>query len=255
MLKLFTGVLKLFSGKSKNKKSSPEKVDLYTIEDLEKEYKEGNFKLRRKLNELHVLGKSDVSILFIDDGGFNITPLNQLGYRDTEVIYDFTSMESLKKYDIIFCDISNVATKIYPIGQGAQLASRIKKEYPNKMIVIFSAQNQKPSFSKYYDDVDCVIDKTVNYDTFSDIIDQYIDSQNNPVKYWKRLKKQMVKQEINSLQIAKMEHYYVKSILEGNNYFKNYTKDSDGICFENVLQFADLIIGMLDLYLRIFWGV
>ena len=201
------------------KKKKPDVLDdviTYTIDDLRKEKHNNNLK-----SNLKILNKSEVSVLIIDDNGYDIEPLKQLGYRDVEISYDFEEMIKLKKYNIIFCDINEVASKIYPTGQGAQLASKIKKEYPEKMVIIFSAQSQKLSFSKYYNSVDKVIDKLADYETISEIIDEYIETQNDPIKYWEAMKKQMLKQNISTLQIAKMEHYYVKSFLQKNNCLKN----------------------------------
>ena len=175
----------------------------------------------------------------------------QLGYRDVEISYDFEEMIKLKKYNIIFCDINEVASKIYPIGQGAQLASKIKKEYPEKMVIIFSAQSQKLSFSKYYNSVDKVIDKLADYETISEIIDEYIETQNDPIKYWEAMKKQMLKQNISTLQIAKMEHYYVKSFLQKNNCLKEYISCISSNELGTILSFAQIIISSIDLFLKI----
>lgn len=142
-------------------------------------------------------------------------------------------------------------SKIYPIGQGAQLASKIKKEYPEKMVIIFSAQSQKLSFSKYYNSVDKVIDKLADYETISEIIDEYIETQNDPIKYWEAMKKQMLKQNISTLQIAKMEHYYVKSFLQKNNCLKEYISCISSNELGTILSFAQIIISSIDLFLKI----
>lgn len=231
----------------KKKKSNVlDDVITYTIDDLKKEKHNNNLK-----SDLKILNKSEVSVLIIDDNGYDIEPLKQLGYRDVEISYDFEEMIKLKKYNIIFCDINEVASKIYPIGQGAQLASKIKKEYPEKMVIIFSAQSQKLSFSKYYNSVDKVIDKLADYETISEIIDEYIETQNDPIKYWEAMKKQMLKQNISTLQIAKMEHYYVKSFLQKNNCLKEYISYISSNELGTILSFAQIIISSIDLFLKI----
>ena len=231
----------------KKKKSNVlDDVITYTIDDLKKEKHNNNLK-----SDLKISNKSEVSVLIIDDNGYDIEPLKQLGYRDVEISYDFEEMIKLKKYNIIFCDINEVASKIYPIGQGAQLASKIKKEYPEKMVIIFSAQSQKLSFSKYYNSVDKVIDKLADYETISEIIDEYIETQNDPIKYWEAMKKQMLKQNISTLQIAKMEHYYVKSFLQKNNCLKEYISCISSNELGTILSFAQIIISSIDLFLKI----
>ncbi len=218
---------------------------VYTIDDLKKAQHSKSLKVNNNL-----LNKSEVSVLIIDDSGYDVEPLKQLGYRDVETNYDFEDMYKLKKYNIIFCDINEVATKIYPIGQGAQLASKIKSEYPDKMVIIFSAQSQKPSFSKYYSSVDKVIDKLADYETISEIIDEYIETKNDPIKYWEVLKRQMLSKDISTFQIAKMEHYYVKSLIEQSNYLKEYIQKKPDNELSTVLNFINTIISAVDLFLR-----
>lgn len=91
----------------KKKKSNVlDDVITYTIDDLKKEKHNNNLK-----SNLKILNKSEVSVLIIDDNGYDIEPLKQLGYRDVEISYDFEEMIKLKKYNIIFCDINEVPQK------------------------------------------------------------------------------------------------------------------------------------------------
>lgn len=236
-------MLKIFS---KDKLKSVNPKDFMTI-DVLKQYK-------NKIDKINIKDRKKVRILFIDDGGFDTEPLNKLGYKDIDVEYDFKNMNMIESYDIIFCDINDVAKNIYPTGQGAELASEIKRTYPDKYVIIFSAQNQKPSFSKYYEDVDAVIDKTSDQRVFQNVIDQYISIQNNPIAYWENLEKVMLKQKLNKVYISKLEHYYVSSIIDNKNYVKKINENTSNFDFEKFATFVGLVADAVTIFMTFFKG-
>lgn len=219
--------------------------DYLTIQDLKKH--------KNKISSMNIKNRKNVKILFIDDGGFYTEPLSQLGYKDIDVELEFKDISRVEPYDIIFCDINDVAKNIYPVGQGAALASEIKRMYPNKYVIIFSAQNQKPSFAKYYEDVDAVIDKTSDQKVFQDVIDKYISIQNDPIAYWENLEKTMLKQKLNKISISKLEHYYVASILYNKNYLSEIDNNTPDIDFDKIVSFIGLISDTVSIFMT-FWG-
>ena len=227
-------------GNKNNKVNKINESDFYNIKYLEK--------FKSDFSKISLKDKKNVSILFIDDLGFDVEPLKQLGYKDVDVLLEFNDIKSVQPYDIIFCDINDVAKKHFPVGQGAELASTIKRMYPDKYVVIFSAQNHKNSFYKYYEDVDDVIDKTSGYGIFCNVIDKYINIQNDPIEYWGYIEKRMYKQKINNVVISKMEHYYVSSLIDKKNYYKKQKfLDENSLVF--VSSFIELFASIVQLYL------
>ncbi len=220
--------------------------DFLTIHELEK--------LKNKMTNLNIKDRKSVKILFIDDGGFDIEPLKQLGYIDIDVELEFKNMNQIDPYDIIFCDINDVAKNIYPIGQGAQLANDIKLTHPEKFVIIFSAQNQKPSFHKYYEKVDAVIDKTADLYVFQEVINKYISIQNDPIAYWEQLEKEMIHQKLNKIYISKLEHYFVLSFLDKKNYISLLSNKQFGQYFDRFVSFIQLLGTAIDLYFKFIGG-
>jgi len=232
--------------KKKDKIKSINSSDFYTIHDLEK--------IKSKLDTIDLNNKKLIKILIIDDSGFDSEPLKSLGYKDVDVFTEFNNMALIEPYDVIFCDINDVAKKMFPIGQGAELASVIKKDYPEKYVVIFSAQSHKNSFFKYYELVDNVIDKTSDYSVFCDEINKYLAIKNNPIMYWENIEKRMLKERINKVEISKMEHYFVLSLLDGKNHFKKdkNIKEIFGETIEQITPFISLLSSLIELYLAFF---
>ena len=218
--------------------------DFYRIEDLQKHNK--------SIFNISIKDKNTVRVLILDDAGYNIEPLKSLGYINVDVKTVFTDMKEIEMYDVIFCDVTDVAKNIYNDGQGAQLASCIKKTYPNKYVVIFSGQTFKPSFSKYFSEVDAVLDKSANYGEITDHIDKCISIQNDPIKYWKFIKKVMTSNELNDITLSKMEHFYVKSIIDHKDYITNMDSNifSD-IDYSIILNFIKVISTVIQTYLSI----
>ncbi len=230
----------------KNKVNNVNLKDFLTIDNLKK--------YKSKMTSINIMNRKQVKILFIDDGGFDTEPLSKLGYKDINVEYEFKDMTMFEPYDVIFCDINDVAKNIYPVGQGAELASEIKRTYPDKFVIIFSAQNQKPSFVKYYEDVDAVIDKVSDQRTFQNVIDRYIAIQNDPIAYWENLEKAMLKQKLNKVYISKLEHFYVCSFIDNKNYVELIDDKTPDFDYDKFSFFVNLISNAISLFLTFYRG-
>lgn len=220
------------------------KIDnLLTIDDLKN--------AKNSIRNITMKDKKNVKILFLDDEGFDTGILKRLGYLDVDKMYEYNKMDDFEKYDIIFCDINGIAKEINEVFQGAALAKLIKQTYPNKIVIIFSAKQQYLLFNDFNDYVDDVIYKNIPISDLTDKIDHYINLLINPIDFWENMKKLLIKSDINTKEISKMEHYYVKSILED----KNYEKEIKKINIESKIDLANSIITaicrVIDLYLRI----
>lgn len=167
-----------------------------------------------------IIDKKSISILIIDDEGYDEKPLKRLGYIDIEKEYEFSNISNYKKYDVIFCDINNVATDF--ANQGAELAKQIKETYPEKCVVIFTGNPQNVNLSKKYKDcVDDIIEKNADPSELAKIINNYIQRKWNPILYWENMEKEMRKNKVSNKEVGIIEHFYVKSILDKRNYINN----------------------------------
>ena len=207
-----------------------------------------------KLGSITMKDKKNVKILFIDDEGYDTELLQNLGYIDIQKMYQYgkeEKMDSLEKYDIIFCDINGIAKDLDPIYQGAALAKLIKQTYPEKTVVIFSAKEQLLTFNQYYEFADEVIYKNLPPAELASKIDQYIKNMIDPICFWENIKKQLIKQNVSVKDISRLEHYYVKSIVEKKDYAKNIKEiGSEGI-IPSVITIVNAITTAIELYLTV----
>lgn len=217
--------------------------DLLTIEDLKKN--------QNKIHYISQKDKKNVKILFLDDEGYDIELLKNLGYLDVHKMYKFTEMDDFEKYDIIFCDINGIAKEIDETFQGAALAKMIKETYPEKIIIIFSAKQQYLTFNNFSNYVDDVIYKNISISELTEKINHYIDILINPINFWENMRKQLIVQNISPKQISKLEHYYVKSILEN----KNYSDDINKFSSVSNLDFATSIINAITTAIGLYMSI
>lgn len=89
--------------------------------------------------------KSAVSVLFIDDDvKFQVVNiLKRNGWSNTRIIKDVISLEQpeVASADIFFVDIQGVGVSLGFKDQGLGLVIALRKKYPMKKIVIYSAEN------------------------------------------------------------------------------------------------------------------
>ncbi|MFY4806848.1 hypothetical protein ACOTVJ_10700 [Aliarcobacter butzleri] len=94
--------------------------------------------------------KSSLKILFIDDDiKFKvINIIKNSGWINTKIVKDISNLDSdeVKNTDIFFVDIQGVGIKLKFTDEGLGLANAIKSKYPEKKVVIYSAETRGDRF-------------------------------------------------------------------------------------------------------------
>jgi PleD family two-component response regulator len=121
--------------------------------------------------------KEDYRILFIDDNhsDFNmVSILKKAGWTSTKAIKDLTDLDDLKAREasIIFVDINGVGTQMFE-DQGLGLAAALKDKYPEKTIILYSADPTGNRFDKKLKKVDDSLSKNAEPYEFISLIEQY----------------------------------------------------------------------------------
>jgi len=116
-------------------------------------------------------------ILFVDDNHkeFKIVSiLKKSGWINTKSVEDITALDDPKvqESDIIFVYINGVGTTLFD-AQGLGLASALKKKYPTKKIVLYSAESQGDRFHKALREVDDCLNKDAEPYQFINLIEEY----------------------------------------------------------------------------------
>jgi hypothetical protein len=116
-------------------------------------------------------------LLFIDDNYTEfkiISILKKAGWINTKAIKDVTDLDDSKviEADIIFVDINGVGTTLFK-DQGLGLASALKKKYPLKKIILYSAETTGDRFHNALKEVDSCLPKNAEPFQFINLIESY----------------------------------------------------------------------------------
>lgn len=116
-------------------------------------------------------------ILFIDDDTkFEVVNiLKTAGWVNTKRKKDIIDLDELeaKEADIIFVDINGVGSKLFPTDNGLGLAYALKQKYPNKKIIIYSAEQNGDRFHKAWNTVDARLSKNADPYEFINLIEGF----------------------------------------------------------------------------------
>ncbi len=121
--------------------------------------------------------KDSCHILFIDDQHTDfkmVSILKKAGWSNTKAIKDLTDLDDYKVVEakIIFVDINGVGTQMFE-DQGLGLAAALKDKYPEKIIILYSAEPTGNRFNKKLRKVDESLPKNAEPYEFISLIEQY----------------------------------------------------------------------------------
>ena len=121
--------------------------------------------------------KSKIKILFIDDDKkFNIVKIfKDSKWKNTNSTTDIKSVDEpkVKEADIIFVDINGVGKLLVCKDEGLDIALMLKQKYPNKKIIIYSANKDNDNFHKAWDLCDFKLEKNALSYQYLSLVEQY----------------------------------------------------------------------------------
>ncbi|EHU9754481.1 hypothetical protein KZ559_004224 [Escherichia coli] len=121
--------------------------------------------------------KNTTKILFIDDEvRFKVVKiLQKAGWVHTKLIKDADSIDQveIREAKIIFVDIQGVGLEITPNEEGLGLALALKTKYPEKKIIIYSAEQTGDRFHKALREVDDFLPKDADPYQFQTIVESF----------------------------------------------------------------------------------
>lgn len=121
--------------------------------------------------------KPKIKILFIDDDKkFNIVKIfKDSKWKNTQSVQDIKSVDDLKvkEADIIFVDINGVGKLLECKDDGLDIALMLKQKYPNKKIIIYSANKNNDNFHPAWDSCDFKLEKNALSYQYLSLVEQY----------------------------------------------------------------------------------
>ncbi len=130
-----------------------------------------------KGREKDEFSKIQTRILFVDDKHTDfkmVSILKRSGWINTKSVKDITDLDDPKliEAEIVFVDINGVGLTLFQ-DQGLGLASALKKKYPNKKIVLYSAETTGDRFHRALREVDDCLYKDAEPYQFINLIEGF----------------------------------------------------------------------------------
>jgi hypothetical protein len=183
------------------------------LRGLFKKKKETKKVPERSLDEIKNLCK----ILFIDDKSFPIIGmLEKNGWRNIQKVNDIsgTDQQEVREAHILFIDIQGVGKKMKLPDEGLGLTVAIKKKYPNKKVIVYSAedQGQVKAFHEGFELADSQLSKNAKSYEFQFRLEKFAKELFSLNECIERIKQELIKELGHSPQteeiIQKIEHIY-----------------------------------------------
>ncbi|WP_299012386.1 response regulator [uncultured Polaribacter sp.] len=165
---------KEISNKSKN--TNKQKVEV-TVNNFTSNNNDVPSIEKKNRNALIDSKKTKIGILFIDDDKkFNIVKiLKDSNWKNTKTVTDIKSLDVsyVQNSEIIFVDINGVGKILNLEYEGLDLALMLKQKYPEKKIIIYSANKNSNSFHKAWDIIDGRLEKSALPYQFQNLVENY----------------------------------------------------------------------------------
>lgn len=121
--------------------------------------------------------QSKTRILFIDDDkNFNVVKLlKNSGWKHTKTVTDVKTLETpyVKESDVIFVDINGVGVQLNLPAEGLDLALMLKQKYPEKKVIIYSANKKNDVFHNAWSVCDYKLEKNALPYQFQNLVEEY----------------------------------------------------------------------------------
>ena len=122
--------------------------------------------------------KNNKQILFVDDDvTFKVVKiLKRAGWVHTKIIKDIRSLndEDVKNADLFFIDIQGVGKSLSFPDEGLGLARALKQKYPEKKLVIYSAEADGDRFHEAFRLADDQLKKTADPYEFQKVVEEML---------------------------------------------------------------------------------
>lgn len=175
----------------------------------------------RKLNQNF---RDKVKVVFVDDERFvYYDELIRSGFHITQYD-DVPDLQTLGEFGVIICDIKGVGKAFNSPSEGAYLIRELKKRYPYKVFAAYTGSTYDISINSYLDGVH-IIKKDIDIDDWCTEIDLLIKKSVDPGIIWDTIRNTLIKEDVPTLIIAKLEHEYVDILLNKGGDFRNFPSE------------------------------
>ena len=217
-------------------------TDLMTIASVEEQRIDLKIKIPRE----------NIRICVIDDEGFDINMLYDLGDKNIRKKIQFESIDEYKDYDIILCDVEGIGSNVDIDRQGLAVAEQIKNVYPEKVVLLYSGKNIE-TFGEMPKVIDGYLRKQSSMSELAKSLDTYYRKSIDPINVWEKTRNEMLNNKISTKTIAFLEDRYCRSLLENKEYLSSNTdmQDIEGFSIENITKYIEVLAKVVEIVWRL----
>lgn len=175
-------------------------------------YRIDDLKLSESVKDEKILDlRRRIDILVIDDEKF--TPYDFLVNNNFRLTYkkDIDNVKDVSEYPIILCDIRGVGKQLSDSYEGAFLIKEIKKNYPSKRVIAYTASQYDPTYNQYLEYADEVVQKGLALEDWLKLLDEQIEKTINPIFQWNNLREKLLSKYVATIEVARLESQFVDS--------------------------------------------
>ena len=194
-------------------------------------------------------------VLVVDDDvqGRLDESLRRSGFSNVNIMRDIERVQDVEPYHVILVDVCGVGGKLGIGGgnlpyEGLSLAEEIKRLYPLKKVIVYSAMLS--NFESNYilkTVVDASFEKGTRIDERNKAVDECLKDISDPRKIWNHFRKKLLDADVPITQVANMENYYVRQIsghrVLDQNKIAAFLKNSSGL-----IGIIKELIGLISLF-------
>ena len=230
---------------------------MFILKKNAKKYVYTNLKTIASVEEQRIdlrikIPRETIKVCVIDDEGFDINMLYDLGYKNIKKKIQFESMDEYEDYDIILCDIEGIGINVDVDKQGLAVAEQIKDVYPEKVVLLYSGKNVE-TFGEMPKNLDGYLRKQSSMSELAKSLDAYYKQSIDPIYVWKKTRDEMLNNKVSTKTVAFLEDRYCRSLLEGKGYLYNNANLNETEIFsaENISKYIEILAKVVEVVRRL----
>ncbi|WP_321386759.1 hypothetical protein [Alcaligenes phenolicus] len=139
---------------------------------------------------------------------------------------DIQHIPEVAPYPIILCDVNGIGTHLNPDGQGAYVIQEIKTNYPEKIVIAYTAGGLNQTIVRQAKLMsDGYLRKDDSIDDWRNLLDSQIKIVLNPIETWKSLRIRLLQKEIELEDLMALEQAVLKNVKSGGEITKEAVKN------------------------------
>lgn len=160
-----------------------------------------------------------VPIVIIDDEEFPYLDLLRDHKYNMTKLDDITDIGAVESYPVVLCDIRGVGRSLSAQFEGAHVISEVRKRYPHKVIVAYTAQQYDATYNRYLDHADFNQKKDADSEEWIETLDRALHLATNPATAWMRIRSRLLEMDLPISTVMKLEDQYVKFVQQARQTF------------------------------------